>query len=166
MNPTEILFELVNTNDIHLNLKVFEKDLYYLSIGQKLIAYNNNQPDKKHHCEIILISQDLTADRTADVHCHFEDFDKTLLPGMYMNAEIQVSGIQTPAIAEEAIVNFEEKNYVFIEKGNHEYQMREVETGTQEKGFIEIKNSTAFSGKQIVTKGAYTLLMTLKNKAE
>ena len=44
--------------------------------------------------------------------------------------------------------------------------MREVETGTQEKGFIEIKNSTAFSGKQIVTKGAYTLLMTLKNKAE
>ncbi len=166
VNPTEILFELVNTADIHLNLKIFEKDLSLLSIGQKLVAYTNNQPDKKHACEIILISQDLTAERTADVHCHFEDFDKTLLPGMYMNAEIRVSGVQTPALQEEAVVNYEGKNYAFVVNGNHQYQMIEIETGTKEKGFIETKNSAVFAGKQVVLKGAYTLLMALKNKPE
>ena len=48
VNPSDVLFELINPEDIHLNLTVFEKDLDKLSIGQKLLAYNNNQPDKKH----------------------------------------------------------------------------------------------------------------------
>ena len=46
VNPSDVLFELINPEDIHLNLKVFEKDLSKLSIGQKLLAFNNNQPDK------------------------------------------------------------------------------------------------------------------------
>jgi len=41
-----------------------------------------------------------------------------------------------------------------------------VTTGISEKGFVEIKNATPFKGKQIVTKGAYTLLMKLKNTGE
>ncbi|MGN6566856.1 MAG: efflux RND transporter periplasmic adaptor subunit, partial [Flavipsychrobacter sp.] len=35
VSPTEVLFELVNPADIHLALKVFEKDLDKLFIGQK-----------------------------------------------------------------------------------------------------------------------------------
>ena len=46
VNPTDVLFELINPEDIHLNLKVFEKDLDKLSIGQKIVAFNNNQPEK------------------------------------------------------------------------------------------------------------------------
>ncbi|HRG52466.1 MAG TPA: efflux RND transporter periplasmic adaptor subunit, partial [Bacteroidia bacterium] len=91
VNPSDVLFELINPEDIHLNLTVFEKDLEQLSIGQKLVAFNNNKPDKKHDCEIILISKDLSADRSAEVHCHFEDYDKALLPGMYMNAEVIIN---------------------------------------------------------------------------
>ena len=44
--------------------------------------------------------------------------------------------------------------------------MVKVETGTKENGFIEVKNTGVFSVKQIVIKGAYTLLMKLKNKPE
>ncbi len=79
VNPSDVLFELIDPSDIHLNLKVFEKDVTKLYIGQKLFAYSNNQPEIKHGCEIILISKDLSAeDHTAEVHCHFEDYDKTL----------------------------------------------------------------------------------------
>jgi len=41
-----------------------------------------------------------------------------------------------------------------------------AETGIKENGYIEIKNAPVFTDKQIVVKGAYTLLMALKNKAE
>jgi cobalt-zinc-cadmium efflux system membrane fusion protein len=44
--------------------------------------------------------------------------------------------------------------------------MLEVEVGTKENGLIEVQNSSNFEGKEIVSKGAYTLLMALKNKAE
>jgi membrane fusion protein, heavy metal efflux system len=168
VNPSDILFELINPSDIHLNLKVFEKDLDKLSIGQKLVAYNNNNTDKKYPCEIILISQDLSSVRSADVHCHFEDYDKTLLPGMYMNAEVELKQKNALAINDEAIVSHEGKDYVFIVKGNRQFELLEVKKGGTENGFSEI---TTLDGKdistvQIVTKGAYSLLMQLKNKSE
>jgi len=166
VNPTDVLFELINPSDFHLNLKVFEKDIDKLSIGQKLMAYSNSFPDKKYDCEIILISRDISPERTVDVHCHFEKYDKTLLPGMYMNADVEVKTNNTLSISEEAIVNFEGLNYLFVAKDKNQFQMVKVETGTKENGFIEVKNGSQFLDKQIVIKGAYTLLMKLKNKSD
>ncbi|NBA86142.1 efflux RND transporter periplasmic adaptor subunit [Emticicia sp. CRIBPO] len=165
-NPSDVLFELINPSDIHLNLKVFEKDIDKLEIGQQLIAYTNNQPDKKHLCKIILISRDLSPERSAEVHCHFENFDKTLLPGMYMNAEIEIKSHDTRAVKEDAIVSYEGKNYVFAVKSKNQFEMIPAETGTKENGYVAILNTGVFADKMIVSKGAYTLLMALKNKAE
>jgi cobalt-zinc-cadmium efflux system membrane fusion protein len=166
VNPTDVLFELVDPTDIHLNLKVFEKDLIKLAIGQKLVAYSNSDSDKKFECEIILISQAISEDGSAEVHCHFSKYDKSLFPGMYMNVEIELKSNQVLAVEEEAIVSFEGKNYVFVKQGKKTFEMLEVEVGTKENGWVEVLNNTNFDGKEIVSKGAYTLLMTLKNKAE
>lgn len=166
VNPTDVLFELIDPSDIHLNLKVFEKDINKLAIGQKLVAYTNNNPDKKYHCDIILISKDFDADKTAEVHCHFDEYDKSLLSGMYMNAEIEVKNHEAYTLPEEAIVNFEGKDYVFITDDKKQFTIKEVQLGVKENGFIEIKNTTSLNEKAIVSKGAYTLLMKMKNKAE
>jgi cobalt-zinc-cadmium efflux system membrane fusion protein len=168
VNPSDIIFELINPSDIHLNLKVFEKDLDKLSIGQKLIAFNNNQSDKKYPCEIILVSQDLSEDRSADVHCHFEAYDKTLLPGMYMNAEVEIMMKNVASINEDAIVSHEGKDYVFISNKKNEFELVEIKKGNSENNYTEIN---AIDGKDlmnstIVIKGAYSLLMQLKNKSE
>lgn len=166
VNPSDVLFELINPSDIHLNLKIFEKDVVKLQIGQKLFAFTNNEIDKKHLCEILLISKDLSAEHTADVHCHFENYDKNLLPGMYMNAEIELKNTNTFTLPEDAIVNFEGKNFLFISKNSNVFLMTEVKIGNHEDGFVEIVNDSDFENTKIVTKGAYTLLMKLKNKAD
>ena len=166
VSPTEVLFELVNPADIHLALKVFEKDLDKLFIGQKLVAYTNNDPGKKYPCEILLIGKDLTIERNTDVHCHFETYDKSLIPGTYMNAEIEVKKNDAYTLPEDAVVRFENKNYVFIKKENNQFQMTEVNTGNTENGFIEILNAENFVSGELVIKGAYSILMSLKNKSE
>ena len=167
VNPSDVLFELINPTDIHLNLKIFEKDITKLAVGQKLIAYTNNQPDKKYHCEIILISKDLSIeDHTADVHCHFENYDKTLLPGMYMNADINVKSNNVLTLPKEAVVNFEGKEYIFVVVNKNQFQMTEVKTGNSENGVVEILDNDLLTKNDIVTKGTYTLLMQLKNKAD
>ncbi len=163
--PAEVLFELVNPDDIHLNLKVFEKDLDKLYVGQKLTTYTNNH-EKKHVAEIILISQDLSAERSAEVHCHFEDYDKTLLPGMYMNAEIEVKRGNAYVLPDDAVVQFENNQYVFIQKDKNIYEMVQVKIGIVENGFTEIVLADNINTKTFVVKGAYTLLMSLKNKSE
>lgn len=166
VNPSEVLFELVNPTDIHLALTIFEKDIPKLYIGQKVITYTNNEPEKKHNCEIILIGQHLSDERSVEIHCHFNDYDKTLLPGMYMNAEIEVTSNNVLALPSEAIVNYEGKNYIFIDKGNRSYEFYEVKIGSSENNYTSIENTDNIKNKSIVIKGSYSLLMSLKNKAE
>ena len=166
VNPSDVLFELIDPSSIYLNLKIFEKDLNKLAIGQKLIAYSNSDPSKKYDAEINLISRDLSPERLAEVHCHFENPDKSLAAGMYMNAEIQLKNDRKLAIPEEAIVSFESTDYVFVRKNTNSFEMTPIKTGTIENGYVEVINAESFIGKQLVTKGAYTLLMTLKNKSE
>lgn len=164
--PSEVLFELINLTDIHLALTIFEKDLNKISIGQKVMAYTNNQPDKKHECEIILIGKHLSADRNTEVHCHFEKYDERLVPGMYMNAEIELSNLKVQALPEEAIVRFESKQYVFLQEKENNFTMTEVKTGGSENGYIEILSGENILGKNIVLNGAFTLLMKMKNTEE
>lgn len=163
-NPSDVLIELINPSDIHLTLTVFEKDLGKLSRGQKAISFSNNNPDKKYETEIGLISSNLSAERTAEIHCHFKQFDKSLIPGMYMNAEIAVQNNQEQTLPEKSVVNFEGKNYVFTEKAIRTYEMAEVITGETENGYTTIK--TDLGTKKIVTAGTYSLLMQLKNLSE
>lgn len=164
--PSDVLFELVNPNDIHLALTVFDKDVNKLAIGQKVFAYTNTHPEKKYEAEILLISKNLSNDNATQVHCHFKQYDKTLLPGMFMNAEVELSGSLLAALPENAVVRFENKNYVFIDKGNKQFEMQEVQIGETENGFTEIKDAEKFQNKNIVTEGAYNLLMMLKNTGE
>ncbi len=166
VNPSDVLFELVNPTDIHLALTVFEKDLDKLFIDQKLIAYNNSQPDKKYPCTIILISKNLGAERSAEVHCHFEQYDKSLIPGMFMNADIEVKSSRVNALPNDAIVRFENKQYAFIEKRKNQFEMVEIKTGNSENGFTEIAIDEKIAKDTFVVKGAYSLLMKLKNTAE
>ncbi|MDR2148809.1 MAG: efflux RND transporter periplasmic adaptor subunit [Tannerella sp.] len=164
VNPSDVLFELVNPTDIHLNLSIFEKDLDKVAIGQKLFAYTNTNPEKKYVCEIILISKNVENDNAAEVHCHFEQYDKNLLPGMFMNAEIELTKNEVAALPEDAIVRYGNKHYVFVEKGDKTFEMTEIQIGGTENGFTEIINASA--SEKVVIKGAYTLLMALKNTEE
>ena len=166
ISPSEVLFELINPTDIHLNIKVYEKDVAKLKMGQNIIAYTNAEPNIKHECEIILISKDVSIDGTSEVHCHFEDYDKTLLPGMYMNAEVEIKSTNSNTLPEESIVSFEGKEYIYIEIAKQKYKMQEVQIGEKENNFVQVLNVEYLKNKKIVSKGAYTLLMKMKNTEE
>jgi len=168
VNPTDVLFELVNPTDIHLALTVFEKDIDKLFIGQNIVAYTNNQMSKKYNCEIILIGKDITPDRTVTVHCHFEQYDKLLIPGMYMNAEVKVETNNAYAIPNDGLVNFEGKQFVFRQSQNNKFEMVEVEAQNSDSLFthVSFKKNLDLSNTKFVLAGAYNLLMTLKNKEE
>jgi cobalt-zinc-cadmium efflux system membrane fusion protein len=165
ISPTEIMFELVNPTDIHLALKIFEKDVSKLFIGQPLIAYTNNNANKKYDCEVLLIGKDLNSEGYTDVHCHFETYDKVLIPGTYMNAQIKVKNRKAITLPADAVVRFEGKHFVFKEVAKQKFVLEEVNIGDTENGVTEILLNEKVPANY-VTKGAYTLLMMLKNEAE
>jgi len=163
VTPSDVIFELINPSDIHLNLTIFEKDLNQIRIGQRVLAYTNAQPDKKYETEVILVSHNVEGGRS-EVHCHFDQYDKVLVPGMYMNAELQFKNQKVQFLPEDAMVNFENKDYVFIQTGTRKFVMQAVQAGETADGKTAI--DTDLKGKKIVVKGAYSLLMKLKNTAD
>ncbi|UYQ95708.1 efflux RND transporter periplasmic adaptor subunit [Chitinophaga horti] len=165
VTPSDVIFELVNPVDIHLNLTVYEKDLDKLSIGQQVSVYTNAKPDQRYDTKIILISHSLNENRSAEVHCHFEQYDKSLVPGMYMNAEVRLQDNQETVLPEVAIVNFESKDYVFVEEAERTYRMVAVQKGQTDNG-VTVVPAAGLTGRRIVTEGAYSLLMQLKNTGE
>jgi cobalt-zinc-cadmium efflux system membrane fusion protein len=168
VSPTDVLFELVNPTDIHLALSVFQKDVPALGIGQNVTAYTVNNPERKYPAKIILISRDIDANGSVAVHCHFEKYDKELIPGTFMNAEIETKNKQVFTLPEEAIVSASSKQYVFVVKDARTYEMKEIKTGEKENGYVEIiaDNPAGLQNNSFVTKGAYTLLMKLKNTGD
>ncbi len=168
VSPTEVLFELINPEDIHLALSVFQKDVQSLSIGQQVMATTANNPNKKYTAHIILITHDIDADGSVQVHCHFNLIDKTLIPGMYMNAEIETNSINAITVPEDAIVSYEKKQYVFQAKDSNQFEMIQIETGPSMNGRVSVisENGQSFLQNVIVLKNAYSLLMKMKNTGE
>jgi cobalt-zinc-cadmium efflux system membrane fusion protein len=167
VNPTDVLFELVNTNDLHLALTVFEKDLVSIHPGQIIKAYLTSDTTKSYNAEVMLVSKTLDSNRSALVHCHFLGALPKLLPGMFMNAEIQISNTSTVAVPEDAVVRSGDKDYIFIERKPKQFEFTPVSTAITEKGFIAINTGTTdLLDKVIIKKNAYAALMKMKNTGE
>lgn len=162
--PSDVIFELINPSDIHLNLTIFEKDLHKIGIGQKVIAFTNVRPEVKYETKVILVSHNIGEGGNSEVHCHFEKYDKSLVPGMYMNAELQFANQKVQFVPEEAVVSFENKDYVFVQTAARKFMMQEVQVGETSEGKTAM--TTDLKGKQVVVKGAYSLLMKLKNTSD
>lgn len=167
VSPTDDLFDIVNTDDVHLALKVFEKDLNKIAIGQMVQAYTNDNPNKKYPAKVILISKDFAADRSVLVHCHFVDYEPHLIAGTFMNAEIETDIQSGFAIPDDAVITWENQQYIFEEIKSKTYKMFPVTIGNSANGYTELLNfDEKWASKKFVTKGAYNLLMALKNVEE
>ena len=164
VNPTDRLFEIVNASNKHLSLTVFENDVTALAVGQRVLCYSNSNPVKKYVAKVSLINRHVDDERASEVHCHFETADSKLVPGMFMNAEVELGDALLTALPDDAIVRWENQNYVFVSEAGNRFTMLPVETGESKDGYTAIK--TALDGKKLVTGKAYTLLMKLKNSAE
>jgi cobalt-zinc-cadmium efflux system membrane fusion protein len=168
VNPSDIIFELIDPKNMYLSLNIFEKDISTIQIGQKLMAYNNNAPTHKYNGTVNLVGKDLAENGSTSIQCYFESYDDKLIPGMYMNAEIEVLSKSEFTIPDEGLVRFEGKEYVFIQILKGKFAFTEVQTKNSLNGRTQIEFIRPIDPSEhlFVTKGAYTLLMALKNKAE
>ena len=167
VQPTDVLFELINPDDIHAALSIFEKDLSKVAIGQKVSISFVDEPERSYEGEVILINRNVDEDRMAIAHCHFKSQPAQLLPGMFLNARIHVRETEVPVLPESAVVRFEQKEYVFIESAPGVFNMIAIKTGDKEDALFEIKEGyEALEGKMVVVQNAYSLLGALKNKSE
>ncbi|MBL7698772.1 MAG: efflux RND transporter periplasmic adaptor subunit [Chitinophagaceae bacterium] len=164
MHPADVICELVNPRDLHLSLKVFDHDAVRVAKGQKVTFYGNSDTTRKFVARVDLINPNIDGERTMEVHCDIENYDQSMLPGTFVNAEIQLKNTVVNVLPDDAIVRWENRPYVFVEEDELLYKMVPVDIGASSLGYSEIKSD--IQGRKIVVKNAYTLLMALKNSSE
>lgn len=167
VSSTDVLVELINPQGFLLNMTVFEKDLPKIKTGQIMDAYTNENPDTKFRAKVITKGTSINENGSSEIMAQLtESTPEKLVDGLYINAQVALDHIDAYTVPNDAVVTFEGKSYIFESKENNKYLLQEVEVGESTNGFIEVKNYTDLLNKKIVSKGAYALLMALKNKAE
>ena len=166
VSPADAMLEIINPNTSLLNVKVFEKDLSSVQIGQYLKAYTNANPEQKLTAQISSISNQVNEDGTVDVFAKITNPNGIrLTANMYFNVELEVTSLKANVLPEDAVVHYEGKDFVFEWQNKNQFKLIPVTIGTSANKMVEIK-TPANSGKAYVTKGAYNLLTAMKNSGE
>jgi cobalt-zinc-cadmium efflux system membrane fusion protein len=158
VQPAETLFELIDPDDIHVALTLFEKDIPTIKKGDIVKVSLMQEPGKQYDAEVILVNRNIDDDRTAMAHCHFLNHPANILPGMFVEAVISSNNKQSFVLPEEAIIQSGNKKYVYVTVGENKFKMIEVSTGQISQGFVEIlSDPNLFKKDAIVVGNAYKL---------
>ncbi|MEN8124873.1 MAG: efflux RND transporter periplasmic adaptor subunit [Bacteroidota bacterium] len=161
VSPADMIMEIINTEHMHLELKVFEKDILKIKKNQKVIFRIPESSNESYQGEIHIIGKSINEDRTIQVHAHLdENLNHNFIVGMFVDAEIIIDGILANALIEEAVIEADNRYYVFIlesdDAENYYFSKKNISIGNISNGFIQILDSLKNTDKYLL--GAYNLI--------
>lgn len=116
VNPNDVMFEIVDNSNLHVELKVFEKDADKVKPGQGVRFILANGPDTVQQQAVVkLVGKEIAADKTVTVHAVAKG-SKNFIPGTYLKAFIEAHTSQVLALPLSAVVDFQNKKYIFVAK--------------------------------------------------
>lgn len=180
--PNNSLFELVDNSQIHCDLFIYEKDLFRVKEGQKVNFILSNLPEHQQthdsqtiEGEIFGINKSFESSTKAlTVHAVIKNETHELIPGMYVNALIEVSDNTVSAVPQEAVVQSEGSEFIFVTAKNGQpgeenisFTMKQVKTGIADLGYVEITPLESLAPDvDVVVKGTFYVLSQLKTGEE
>ena len=164
VSPSDEVIEIVNTDHIHLELSVFEKDILKIKKDQVIKFKIPESSDEIFEAEVHLVGTSIDENnRTIKVHGHIDDDSKNnFIMGMFIDADILTDAKKSKALPKEAITEIEGDYFALIlkDKSNEDYSFEKVklEVGKQSEDFIEVLNIDDFTDKQVLIKGGLMLI--------
>lgn len=175
-NPQDVIMDLTDTEDLHVELSVYENDIPKIKEGQKIRFAVANSPNQTREAEVFLIGKNVREDRSVTVHGHLHSSEDDLLPGMYIAANIITGVSKVWAVPEEAVVRFQGKYFIYAylgkekEAGNviRNFEMIEIVKGLSEDGYIQIDlmDKLDVEVDSLVLNGAFHILSKSKNSEQ
>ncbi len=167
VEPQKTMFEVVNNDRIHVDLMVFERDVYKVKEGQKVVFTIESLSEKPMTATVFAVGKTFEQNpKAVYVHASIDGKHGLLIPGMYITGRIATAHDLAVALPESAVVNVEGKSYIFTaEKENDTWTFDPVEvmTGRREDGWTEIRMlPEPEPGTQYAWTGAYYILSEMK----
>jgi RND family efflux transporter MFP subunit len=178
VDVTSPVAEIVDNSQLHVDLNVFEKDLPLLKNGQIIHFKITNNPDNEYDAQIFSIGSAFEPNsKTIPIHATVKGNKTGLIDGMNITALVSLNNVTSAAVPNEAIVNHQGQDYIFIVSDKSEndstankatsFVMTPVIKGTTELGYTAITpvNDIPTNAK-VVVKGAFFILAKMTNTEE
>ncbi len=174
ISPQQVVMDITNASDLHVELTVYENDLPKVKKGQRIRFAPSSDPENWREAEIFLVGSTVREDRSVTVHGHLHEPHLDLIPGMYLTARIETGTVDALAVPENAVQRYGGEQFVFVSKGTamedgekmYRFEMVAVEKGNSEDGFTAVKAADKkmdLSNAEMALEGAHTLLAKAKN---
>lgn len=161
LNPSDVAVTVTNTDDLHIELKIFEKDLPMVKEGQSINVRLQNDA-KVYQGKVHLVNKAInTQDRTVAIHGDLvnESDVKLFAPGMYIEGEILTTSEEHLALPVEAVANIDNDYFVLVKENETNFKRVLIKIGATNNGFIEIVNANDFKpDTEFLTKGVFNLI--------
>lgn len=167
--PTDVLFEITGNAHKHLELKVFEKDITKIKIGQKIIIENPQIANANMMATVFLVGKNVDAEtKSINIHAHIvsEQTEEKLTVGQYVNTRILTGNRTAKTLPEIAILRRGEGGIIFVQIKENTFQQIPVKLGLSEKGNVEIFLEKELNSGKIVKSGASILQAVLNGGEE
>lgn len=163
--PTDVIFEIINTDHLHVKLKVYETEILQIRKGDKINFQIPESANQMYSGEVFLVGKIIEEeDRTVVVHCHItEKGSLPVIAGMFVEARIIVGVEERFCLPASAFIRDENNYYVFsnISAENDAYTFEKVlvEVGEITEDCIEIPENSRdkIAGKEVLIEGAFNL---------
>ena len=170
VSPQDVLIELVDRSDLHLELKVFERDIAKVKVGQDIrFTVPAQGAGRPLPATVFLVGKAFDDDgRTVSVHAHLHDTGPdaataaALLPGQYVSARILTGRTPQRTLPEDALVPGGEVSYAYYQvksdnKGST-FRRFSLRPGATDQGQVAVRPLDKLSDTtHLVVKGAYFL---------
>ena len=165
VNPQDVLIEVMNRDDLHLELNVFEQDVARVKVGQLILfTVKNRGTDEEFRARVFLVGKAFNDNaRTVRVHAHLEPEREDLLPGQFVVARIQTGTARLPTLPEAGLVQAGPLSYAFVQTaraadGRATFRRLRVRTGASQGGRIAVQALDAVPDTtRLVQAGAFFL---------
>ena len=115
VDVTTTVAEIVDNNQLHLDLFVYEKDLPKLKNNQTIHFTITNNPGKEYDAQVYSLGSSFEGESKAvTVHAKVQGDKAGLIDGMNVTAVISLEQTTVPAVPSEAIVAVDGQDYIFV----------------------------------------------------
>ena len=163
VSPSDKVMEIVNTDHMHLELKVFEKDLMQIKKDQEILFKVPEASSEYYKGDVHLVGTAIDPNsRIALVHGHINhNNDVHFSTGMFVEAEIITGESTNLALPEAAVVELENAYFVLLleSEKSEEYEFHPIEVKVKHtyNGFTSFETELPRDGKYLI-KGGFVLL--------
>lgn len=165
ISPTDVIMEIVETQAMHLELAVFEKDIFNLKTGQKIRFAVPQVGSQEFEAKVTQIGKSIEGnDRIINVYASLDsDTKQKLITGMFVEAQLIADSRNALSVPFDAVTTEEGNNFLLVleseKDGVYTFRKTLVKAGERNGDWIEIIPDDKFSSNtKVLIKGAYDVV--------